>query len=563
MAAKTNRVTARDPVTRYAQQVVYEKKPMGKLVRRACERHLKDLETAKERGFYFDKEEVELCLQFFSLLRHSKGEFAGQSFELSDWQVFIVGSLFGWKRKDGTRRFRRAYIEVPRKNGKSTLAAGIALYCLIMDGEQGAEVYTAATKRDQARIVFEECKRMIRSSPSLAKHIGIHKNTLYMMATNSKLEPLSADANTLDGLNSHCNIVDELHAHKTRELVDVLETGMGARSQPLQLEITTAGSNRHSVCYERRRYSEQLLDGVFDDDQFFCYVACIDEGDDWKDPSVWHKANPNLGVSVYPDYIEAQCEKAKNMPGTQNSFRRLHLNEWTESEERWMDMDLWRACGKDVDLEELRSRPCYAALDLATTTDINALLLFFPDEDKQGGILLPFFWIPEDTMRKKIDSDRVPYDVWKNQNFIYTTPGNVTDYNFIRAKINELREIYDIQEMAYDRWNASQLVNDLVDDGLNMTGFGQGHASMAAPMKEMEHMIYSERLNHMNNPVLTWMAANTVVKLDPAGNMKPDKNKSSQRIDGIVATVMTIGLNLADRDDEETNFYEENEMVIV
>lgn len=560
---KKKRVTARDPVTKYAQQVAYGRKPMGKYVTKACERHLEDLETASERGLYFDKEDVEFVIDFFKLLKHSKGKWAGESFELSDWQIFIVGSLFGWKREDGTRRFRMAYVEIPRKNGKSTLAAGVALCCLAFDGEMGAEVYTAATKKDQARIVFDECKRMVNASPDLREFIGVHKYTLFMSETHSKLEPLSSDAQTLDGLNSHCNIVDELHAHKTRELVDVLETGMGARSQPLQLEITTAGSNVYSVCYERRTYGVNMLDRIYDDDQFFAYIACIDEGDDWSDEENWYKANPNLGISVYPDYLQTLCKKAKNMPSFQNTFRRLHLNEWTGAEKRWVDADLWRGGAQELDLESLKGRECFAGLDLASTTDISALVLFFPDEDNQGGIALPFFWIPEDTMYERIKSDRVPYDVWKNQNFIYTTPGNVTDYNFIRAKINELRELYNIKEIAYDKWNSSQLVNDLVDDGANMIGFRQGFGSFAAPMREVERMIHSKRLNHLNNPVLAWMVSNTVIKEDESGNMKPDKKKSTQRIDGVVSTVMAIGLNLADRDEEETNFYEDNEMVIV
>jgi phage terminase large subunit-like protein len=417
--------TSKDhPVTSYARAVAEGQVLTGHLVRLACERHLEDLASGAGRGLRFDPAAAHHAIEFFGYLRHSKGEWAGQTFTLAPWQAFIVGSLFGWRRADGLRRFRTAYCAVPRKNGKSSTSAGIGLYLLVADGERGAEVYSAATTRDQARIVFDEAKRMVASSPALRRRVEPLINNLHVAATASRFMPLSADSSTMDGLNVHGAIIDELHAHKTRGVVDVLDTATGARRQPLLFEITTAGYDRHSICYEHHDYSGKVLGGVLQDDSWFAYIAAADEGDDWTSPAVWRKANPNFGISVKEDDLARKAEKAIALPGAQNAFRRLHLNEWTEQAERWIDMAAWDACDGPVDLEALRGRPSFGGLDLSTTTDVTALAWVFPPYggDERWRVLSRYF-VPEDNLRKRAERDRVPYDLWAAQGFIEATSG--------------------------------------------------------------------------------------------------------------------------------------------
>ena len=366
--------SADDPVTAYARSVSEGALPANRLVRLACQRHLDDLASGGGRGLRFELAAARHAIEFFGFLRHSKGEWAGETFTLAPWQAFIVGALFGWKRDDGLRRFRTAYCAVPRKNGKSSTSAGIGLYLLVADGEQGAEVYSAATTRDQARIVFDEARRMVATSPALRRRVELLINNLHVAASASRFMPLSSDSSTMDGLNVHGAIIDELHAHKTRGVVDVLDTATGARRQPLLFEITTAGYDRHSICFEHHDYSIKVLDGVLQDDSWFAYIAAADEGDDWTDPKVWRKANPNFGISVKEDDLARKAEKAVALPGAQNAFRRLHLNQWTEQAERWIDMAAWDACDAPVDPERLRGRACFGGLDLSTTTDLSPRL---------------------------------------------------------------------------------------------------------------------------------------------------------------------------------------------
>ncbi len=527
------------PAERWARRVEAGKIPTGDLVRLACRRHLRDLEEGAARGLRFDRARADYAERFFSFLRHSKGEFAGRQFELSPWQAFNIRTLFGWVREDGTRRYRAAYQQLARKNGKSTLAAGVGLYLFFADGEPGAEVYAAATKRDQARIVHDEAVRMVKASPGLRKHIGITRENLHVERTNSKFEPLGADADTLDGLNLHGAIVDELHAHRTRAVWDVLETATGARRQPLLFAITTAGYDRESVCWELYDYSCKVLDGTIEDDSFFAFVAAIDSTDDWTDERCWVKANPNLNVSVKLDDLRRKAEKAKALPGAQNAFRRLHLNEWTEQADRWLDVAAWDAM-PPLDEAALAGRECFGALDLSSTTDLSAFVLVFPLEDGTFGVL-PRFWVPAEGMQRRTRRDRVPYELWVRRGFIRATDGNVIDYDVIRADVNELRKRYRIREVAVDRWNSTQLMTQLQGDGLTVFPHGQGFVSMASPTKTLEEVILGERLRHGGHPVLRWMAGNVAVKQDPAGNLKPDKAKSTDRIDGIVALVMALG----------------------
>lgn len=531
-------------------------------VKQAVRRHVKDLAQAGRRGYYFDEDAADDTLAFFNHLHHSKGEWAGQPFILSPWQQFIVYVLYGWKRKrNGLRRFTHAYIEVPRKNGKSTMAAGLGLYMLDGDGEPGAEVYSAATTRDQAKIVHSEATRMVRSSAEIREFITVFRDNLHVLDTSSKFEPLSADHNTMDGLNLHCALVDELHAHKTRDVLDLLDTATGARRQPMLFMITTAGVKLASVGREMHDHTEKVLDGIIRADSFFGVIYTIDEGDDWEDESTWYKANPNLGVSVKIDDLRRSAETARSIPSALNAFLRLKLNVWTQAESAWITPKEWNSSSGEVNLEELRGRKCYGAFDLSTTTDVSALTLSFPMED--GTIKnIYYFWIPKDRIDDRVRRDRVPYDVWVRQGYITATDGNVIDYDFIEYKILELAGQYDIQEMAYDPWNATEIVNHLVAEGLEMVQFRQGFGSMSAPTKRFEIMVAERKYHHGGNPVMNWMISNVAIQQDPAGNIKIAKDKSREKVDGPVSAVMALDRIIAQGADKpDKSVYEERGII--
>lgn len=509
--------------------------------------------------FYFDKDAADLAVRFFEkLLVHSKGEWAGKPFDLQDWQKEdIVKPIFGWKRKsDKSRRYRTVYIEIPRKNGKSTLCAGFGLYLLFADGEPGAEVYSAAADKDQARIVFDEAKAMVEASPALSQYGKALRNSIVVRSERSTYKVISSDAYTKHGLNAHGIVFDELHAQPNRELWDVLNTSTGARRQPLMIMITTAGVyDPESICWEQHEYARQVLDGVIDDPSFFAYIAAAGEDDDWTSPVTWAKANPGLGETIKLEYIEGECRRAINSPAYQNTFRRLHLNQWTSQLERWLDLGAWNSCKRE--LPDLKGRVCFGGLDLASTTDIAAFVLVFPPEEENGIYwLLPFFWIPEDNMIERVRRDRVPFDDWVRDGLISATPGNVIDYYYIEQTVRQLALDYEISEIAFDRWGATLLYQRMEEARQTMIQFGQGFASMSSPMKEFMNLILSKRIGHDGNPVLRWMADNVVARTDPAGNIKPDKAKSKNRIDGIVASIM--GLDRATR--YEPSVYDKEEV---
>lgn len=534
-----------DPTTLYAKRVTDEEVVAGKWVRLACERHLRDLVKGRDRGLWFDVKAAGYGMRFFRFLRHSKGEWAGRIFELEPWNEFIVGSVFGWKREDRLRRFRVAYEEVARKNGKSTRVAGIGLKLFVADGEPGAEVYTAATKRDQARIVHSEAIRMVKKSPDLRKRIGIFKDNLHVEKTASKYEPLGADADTMDGLNPHGVIIDELHAHKTRSVWDVLDTATGARRQPLIYAITTAGIDQQSVCYEQHEHAERVLAGTVEDDTFFAYIASFDQGDDWRDEAVWPKSNPNLDVSVKRDDLRRKAKRAIDSPAALNAFLRLHGNVWTQQETKWLTLEAWDRCGGIVKPEELQKRKCYGGLDLSSTTDLCAFLLVFEPKGDEPIPVLPFFWLPESCLNPR--SDRPlnvdQYRAWHRQGLLKTTKGEVVQYGAIEETIKDLRKRYNILEIAHDRWGALQLSQNLEGEGFTMIPMGQGFSSMNAPTQELQALCLAGKLNHGGHPVLRWMADCMTTKQDPAGNVKPvkpDRNRSKARIDGMVALIMAL-----------------------
>lgn len=496
--------------------------------------------VSRRPRFYFDREAANRALAFFDrYIRHTKGRWAGEPFDLEPWQRKIISDIFGWKNKDGTRRYRIIYIEIPRKNGKSSWGAGIAEYLLFADGEMGADVFSAAADRKQAGIIFETAKQMTLQAPALLKRADILKNAIHVPETMSKYEALSADAYTKHGLSPHGIIFDEMHAQPNRELWDVLITGRGARKQPMVVVFTTAGYDRNSICWELHEHALRVKKDPSIDETFYPVIYAADPKDDWTSPKTWKKANPNLNVSIDMDFLKVECARAQQMPAYENTFKRLYLNIWTQQLSRWIPMEAWDKITGDVDPAELKGLQCWAGLDLASTRDVAALVLVF----RIGGDfkVLPFFWIPEDNMRDRVRRDKVPYDVWVQQGLMYATDGDVIDYDCILNKLVELSEIYDIQEVAYDRWGATQLVQNLQGMGLTVVPFGQGFASMSGPSKEFLNLVMAGKLHHGNHPVLRWMADNVVVKQDAAGNVKPDKSKSSQKIDGIVATVMGLG----------------------
>lgn len=556
------------PVVAYMRGVLDGSIPACESIKLAVKRHQDDLESGHERGLRFDRARAEHVIQFFGFLTHSKGEWAGQPFTLEPWQQFLLWVLFGWTRDDGLRRYRVAYVELPRKNGKTTLMAGVGLYLLTADGEPGSEVYSAATKRDQAKLSWSEAVRMVQQSTGLSGMVQHWRssNALTVEQTSSKFQPLGADADTMDGLNVHGALIDELHAHRTRDVVDVLETATGARRQPLIFEITTAGYDRTSVCYEHHEYSRQVLQRTIQDDTWFAFIAAIDEGADWRDEDAWAKANPNLGVSVKLDDLRRKAEKAQHMPAAQNAFRRLHLNEWTQQSDRWIDLALWDSnAGEPVFEQALKGLECYGGLDLSSVSDITAWVLAFPDGDDQDSVtFLARFWCPESRLIADSNPYREQYKAWARQGWLRTTPGDAVDYAFVKKQILEDAQQFHLVDLNVDRlFQGYQLSQELIDEGLAVFGMGQGFYGMAGPMREFERRLLAKQIHHGGNPVLRWMAGNVAVKQDPAGNLKPDKAESQGKIDGIVALLMALDRAMRRTGDGEKSVYEERDMLVL
>jgi len=544
---------------RYIDNVIRGRVVACRYVRLFCERHKQDMKTGRRRGLRFDRDAAQYAIDFFQFLHHSKGRWAGTPIRLEPWQQALLWVLFGWQRRKGGRRFRAAYVEIARKNGKSTMASGLALFMLLADGEAGAEVYSAATKRDQAKITFDEAARMVKVSPHLRKYITVHKDRLFLKDdTASKYEPVGRDSDTMDGLNVHCAIVDELHAHRTSETWDVLETGTGARTQALMFGISTAGFNQSSFCYDQRKYAVKVLDGVLENDAFFCCIFTLDEGDDEWDERNWVKANPNLGVSIDLDELREQARKAKELTSALTSFLTKRLNIWTRAAQQFIHPDKWKACGNPFDPAALAGRVCYAGLDLSNTLDITAWVLVFPPtaEDPLWRVL-PRFWVPEAAMHERSRRDHVPYDAWGRQGWITAIPGEVIDYEFIYKQIDEDAQTYDLREVGFDRWGAGAVYLWFANRGMTVVQIGQGYQSMSAPMKELEKLIVSRALAHGDNPVLTWMAHNLVATKDPAGNLKPDKKVSNEKIDGMVALVMGLARATLHDPEGERSMYDD------
>ena len=494
----------------------------------------------------FSERKANRVTGFIDCLKHTKGEFHGKPFLLLPWQKQAVSDVFGTVRENDTsaRQYSSAYIEIPKKNGKSELGAALALNMLVNDDEWKAEVYSCASDRQQAAIVFDVAVDMVKQSPALSRRIKIIPSTRRMVfqPTGSIYQVLSSEVATKHGLNVSACIFDELHTQPTRALYDVMTQGSGdARKQPLWIFLTTAGTDRNSICWEVHQKAIDILEGRKTDPRFYPVVFGLPDDADWQDEQNWYKVNPSLDHTIALDKVQDAFRKALETPADENMFRQLRLNQWVKQSVRWMPMDRWDECGGIVTEEEFEGRECYAGLDLSSTTDLTTLVLMFPPlDDEEPFSALPFFWLPEDTIPLRVRRDHVMYDQWEKLGYILTTEGNVVHYGFIEQFVVRLGERFNIREIAYDRWNATMMVQSLEDDGFTMVPFGQGFKDMSPPTKELMRLVLERRLNHGGHPVLRWNMDNAYVRTDPAGNLKIDKEKSTEKVDGAVALVMAL-----------------------
>ena len=520
----------------------------------------------KANGSVYNEQLADFAVNFIECLCHTKGTWAGKPFLLLDWQEQIIRDLFGIVKPNGYRQFNTAYIEIPKKNGKSELAAAVALLLCCGDGEQRAEIYGCAADRGQATIVFDVAADMVRMCPALNKRCKIlasQKRIIYT-PTNSFYQVLSAEAYSKHGFNIHGVVFDELHTQPNRKLFDVMTKGSGdARMQPLYFLITTAGTDTNSICYETHQKAVDILEGRKVDPTFYPVIYGAGQEEDWTDPKVWKKANPSLGETIGMDKVKAACDSARQNPGEENSFRQLRLNQWVKQAVRWMPMEKWDACAFPVNPEELEGRVCYGGLDLSSTSDLTAFVLVFPPEDdEEPYYILPYFWLPEETLPIRVNRDHVPYDVWERQGFIQTTEGNVVHYGYIEKYIERLGEKYNIREIAFDRWGAVQMVQNLEEMGFTVVPMGQGFASMSPPTKELMKLTLEKKLAHGGHPVLRWNMDNIFIRTDPAGNIKADKAKSTEKIDGAVATIMALDRAIRCGNDTSESVYDSRGLLI-
>lgn len=600
-APSATRIDAYKVALTYAIAVVKGELPAGKLLILAAKRFIEDLKFGQSRGITFDKNAAQHVVDFVGSLKQWKGEWGlrgGEPIDLQPWQVFILANLFGFMRADGSRRFREAHIEIGRKNGKTTLMAAVALYMLVADDEPGAEVYCIATKKDQAREVFDCAVALRNKSKFLANKVatsgGAAPSNMSVLSSASKFQLQASDYGTADGKNVHCLIADELHQHPTRLLWDAYKESSVARRQPLCIAITTAGYNQSGFCYKQRQRIENILTGnvsVIDSDHVFGFITCIDapdkdgkNGDDWKDEKCWAKANPNLGTSVKIDALREMCANAKMDNTALNTFLCKHLNVWVNQEVRWMNPEKWARCNaagpreNPIELREkamkvLAGRIAIGALDLSSKEDLTSFVLVFPpckaqvelvpkpqtqnqihfkmpieyeekvirEEDLKWSVL-PWFWVPEDTIPERVKKARVNYDVWAREKFLSTCPGATINHEFIYKAITDIRKQFEFQNIAFDNWNAQWIANKMNEDGFKAVDVKMVYSVMSEPMKELMGMVLEKKLEHYGNPILTWNADNVSATTNPNGDIRPDKEKSKEKIDGIVAMIMALSL---------------------
>ena len=529
----------------YARDVVSGTIPACGYITQQCQNALDRLESFKAGtcAYTYDPEKAVKPALFGELYcKHLKGPLAGEPIMLDPWQLFMVTQIYGWFREDGYRAVRSVYFEVPRKNGKSTICSVLGLYHLYADGEASAEVYSAAKTRDQARIVFGDAQAMVRGSSALASSLGVHRSNIHHTPSNSKFEPLASDAGSLEGRNPSFSIVDEVHTHPSPEVWDVLAIASGARAQPIQFGITTAGTNREGVAYQLRDYLIKTIQGQVEDDSFWGQVYTLDEGDDWLSPESWAKANPGYGKSVQPDDMERLAKQAGESPSARINYMTKRLNVWQNSSEAWLSMIDWDASGETPrpPLESLKGRPCYMGLDLASVSDFACIALLFPLE---GGKVAQyvFSFLPEDTVQDKGGSMAALYKSWQQEGYITTTEGNVIDLKYIKERILKLCEDFSVREIGFDPWGSNELSADLLDRGLPMIKIGQGMGSMSGPSKTYEKLVKSGKLVHGDDPVVNWMASNCEAWHDINDNIKVRKSNNANKIDGIIAAIMAVG----------------------
>ncbi len=538
---------------KYEADVLSGKVLACEFVKKAVRRNQEDRKRYKDHGLYaFSESEGNRVCKFIELLTHTKGALAGQKIKLEPWQVWILSTIFGWRRRsDGGRRFRRVYIEVPRGNGKSCLSSCVALYCLLADREPGAEVYSFATTRDQAKIVFGDAKQMCVANQALRQNFGLEvlANALYVPRTNSTFQAKSAEGSTLDGLNTHFACVDELHAHKTRAVYDVVETSMGKRLNSLLWVITTAGFDTSGICYEVRTMVRGVLDGTIEDETQYGVIYTIDEDDDWTTEEALIKANPNWGVSVMPEVIIPLQKKAMAIVSATNNFKTKHLDVWCSAGTAWMDLVAWKRCGHMRDLDDMLGKPCVIGLDLGAKNDVTAKVIVFKEQDENGK---PRFYIstklylPEAAVEK---STNAQYQGWADTGAITVTGGAMTDLSRIEEEIREDLSRFDVQAIAYDPWQATQLAVNLSEDGAPMVEYRNTVQNLSEPMKWLEALVQDGKLTHDENPAMDWMMGNVVAKLDAKDNIYPRKERYEQKIDGPVALIYGLAMCLAERDE--------------
>lgn len=529
---------------KYARDVSTGKVFACKWVKLACKRQTEDLKKYARSGLYeWSKEEAGRICRFIELLTHTKGELAGQRVVLEPWQIFILTTVFGWRRRaDGGRRFRRVYIEVPRGSGKSTLSSGVALYCLLADHEPGAEVYSFATTRDQAKIVFGDAKVMAEHNPALRERFGLQvlANALYVSSTNSTFQAKSAEGSTLDGLNTHLAVVDELHAHKTRAVYDVVETSLGKRRSSLLWCITTAGFDTSGICYEVRTMCTKVLSRLADDETQFAIIYTIDDGDDWSSMEALEKANPNWGVSVRPEVITSLLQKAKALPSAINNFKTKHLDVWCSARSAWLDMRAWKRCETTgLELSDFEGQPCFIGLDIGSKSDLTVKTYLFPFEEdgKDKYALFCECWLPSKAIETSTNSQ---YSGWVRSGYIQETDGAMTDLNVIEDSIREDLSRFDVQAITYDPWQATQLATSLSDEGAPMLECRFTVQNVSDPMKTLEALVIDGRIVHDGNPVMAWMMGNVEARIDAKDNIFPRKERHENKIDGAVAAILAL-----------------------
>ena len=512
----------------------------------AVQRHENDLERSKtkEYSYRFDEVLAARYLNLFRVFKYGKGKWRGKSYQLTPWQAFAVWGAYGWIRKtDGKRRFNKIYIKVARKNGKTEFLGCIANIGFALDGEQDPEIYWFATKKDQAKIGWDRQKQMLlqlrKDSKAIAKYCDTATYRIYTKTGQGFASYLGQDSDTEDGLSPYYGMCDEFHAHKSQDMMNVIESGMGTRENPMTWIITTAGFNSTGPCAQFEKICKQILDGTIENERMFMLIFDLDKDDDWEDPAVWEKANPSMRyIDTLPDFLQSAYETAKTQGATKEvNFRTKNLNIWSSTFSTWIPADKWDEAGTDFEKDDLAGIKCWAGLDLASTRDLCSFCLYFPDEAKA----IWWHWLPEDEAKQREKNDSIPYTQWAKDGWIKLTQGNVRDDKIIIQDIKTIAEAFGIQSIAYDRWGAANIVITLTESGAKMEAFGQGFASMSAPTKAIERLIFSNKLNHGNNPVMRWQASNVAIQMDPAENIKIAKNKSTEKVDGMVALAMAIG----------------------